>query len=132
MLTPDEEHIHRLRSEQGRQQLDMLQAYAALSKVPDLDLKDFREAMWLLDQTLDPLKRPRIDGEIVCADGPSNPAGTKFCGECGMRMDAKAVIQVGRRACPTGATRTRSSTGSRPRKGAVSAEGPGCANAAAE
>lgn len=94
-LTPDEQHLHKLRAEQGKQQLDMLTAYAALSKVPGLDLKDFHEATWLLNQTLDPLKRPRIEGEIVCAEGHGNPASTKFCGECGISMTVQGALTAG-------------------------------------
>lgn len=92
-LTPDEEHLYKLRSEQGKQQLEMLQAYAALSKVDGLNLKDYREATWLLNQTIDPLKRPRVvDGATVCADGHDNPPGVKFCNECGMSMAARGAI----------------------------------------
>jgi hypothetical protein len=91
--TPDEQHIFKLRTEQGRRQLEMLQAYAALSKVPGLDLRDFAEAQWMLDQTLDPLRRPAVEGRIVCASGHDNLAGTKFCGECGVPMDVKKEIE---------------------------------------
>ena len=93
-LTPDEQHIHKLRAEQGQRQLEMLQAYAALSKVPGLDLKDYKEAMWLLDQTLEPLKRPVVNGLVLCADGHENPASTKFCAECGMSMSAKGALET--------------------------------------
>jgi hypothetical protein len=92
-LTPDEQHIFKLRSEQGKQQLDMLQTYAALSNVPGLDLKNFAEAKWILDRTIDPLKRPTLNGIVVCADGHENPAGMKFCGECAMPMTIRPAIE---------------------------------------
>ncbi len=87
--TPDEQHIHKLRAEQGKQQLDMLTAYAALSKIPGLDLTDFEQAKWLLDQTIDPLKRPMVKGTLLCATGHENDAGAKFCGECGIHMNGE-------------------------------------------
>jgi hypothetical protein len=93
-LTPDEQHIHKLRAEQGRQQLDMLTAYAALSKIPGLDLTDFEQAKWLLDQTIDPLKRPVVKGTVVCSTGHENDAGAKFCGECGLPMNGKLAIEA--------------------------------------
>jgi hypothetical protein len=94
-LTPDEQHIHKLRAEQGRQQLDMLTAYAALSKIPGLDLTDFEQAKWLLDQTIDPLKRPVVKGTLVCSTGHENDAGAKFCAECGIPMNGKKAIEAG-------------------------------------
>ncbi len=92
--TPDEQHIHKLRAEQGRQQLDMLTAYAALSKIPGLDLTDFEQAKWLLDQTIDPLKRPVVKGTLVCVTGHENDPGAKFCGECGIPMNGKRAIEA--------------------------------------
>jgi hypothetical protein len=64
--------------------------------VEGLDLKEFREAMWLLDQTLDPLKRPRpvIQGAMVCPDGHENPGGN-FCSQCGKPLSkAKAAGEI--------------------------------------
>ena len=85
-LTPDEQHVNKIRAERGNQQLQQLQALAALRSA-GLQLPP--EAMWLLESNFD---SRIIKGSMICADGHENPAGTKFCGECGMSMDALASI----------------------------------------
>lgn len=92
-LTPDEQHIYKLRSEQGKQQLEMLQAYAQLSKVEGLNLKDFAEAKWMLDQTIDPLRQKTIKGSVLCPQNHENQAPAKFCAECGISMGGQREIE---------------------------------------
>lgn len=89
--TPDEQHVNKIRAERGTQQLQQLSALAALQqaglKIPD-------EAFWLLSQNFD---QRIIKGTTICANGHDNPAGVKYCGECGMTMvsrDALAGIEL--------------------------------------
>ena len=88
-LTPDEARTNEVRSERGRIQIEMLQALAALRstgvEVPP-------EAMWLLEREL---PAGVLKGTVVCANGHDNPAGVKFCAECGISMAAKAAIGNG-------------------------------------
>jgi hypothetical protein len=84
--TPDEERVNAVRSERGAQQIQMIQALAALRatgiQVPD-------EAMWLLEREL---PSGVLKGTMLCAAGHDNAAGVKFCGECGVGMNVKAAI----------------------------------------
>ena len=85
-LTPDEDRVNAVRQERGSQQIQMIQALAALRatgiQVPD-------EAMWLLEREL---PSSVLKGTMLCAAGHDNPAGVKFCGECGVGMNVKAAI----------------------------------------
>jgi hypothetical protein len=85
-LTPDEERVNSVRSERGAQQIQMIQALAALRatgiQVPD-------EAMWLLEREL---PSGILKGTVLCANGHDNQAGIKFCGECGISMAARGVL----------------------------------------
>ncbi len=89
-LSPDEQHVHKLRSERGRQDLDMLQAIASLRNT-GIDLGDYRDAMWLLEQRFD---KRIIHGSMVCAAGHNNSAGVKFCQECGISMTTLGIIDA--------------------------------------
>jgi len=84
--TPDEERVNAVRQERGSQQIQMIQALAALRatgiQVPD-------EAMWLLEKEL---PAGILKGTMVCANGHDVPSGLKFCGECGMSMAARGAI----------------------------------------
>lgn len=86
--TPDEQHVNKIRAERGTAQLQQLSALAALQqaglKIPD-------EAFWLLSQNFD---QRIIKGTTICSNGHDNPAGVKFCNECGLPMatDAKDLI----------------------------------------
>lgn len=82
--TPDEESIHSVRTELGSQQLKMLEAFAA-ANAAGIDIPP--DAMWVLEQNFD----PRIlKGKLLCPNGHENPAGVKFCGECGDPVTGKA------------------------------------------
>lgn len=87
--TPDEQHINKIRAERGRDELQMIQALTA-AKMAGVAIPD--NAMWLLNQTFDPRI---IKGNVVCANGHENLAGVKFCGECGMDMVTRGVLEVG-------------------------------------
>ena len=85
-LTPDEERTNTVRTERGRMQIEMIQALAAMRAA---GIQVPAEAMWLLEREI---PEGVLKGTVVCADGHDNAAGTKFCGECGMSMSAKAAI----------------------------------------
>jgi hypothetical protein len=82
--TPDEESIHAVRTELGSQQLKMLEAFAAAKEAGIAIPPD---AMWVLEQNFDP---KILKGRVECEEGHENPAGSKFCLECGVSMTAKA------------------------------------------
>jgi len=85
--TPDEERVHSVRQEVATQQLQLLQASAA-AKAAGFDIPP--EAIWLLEQKLGGTV---LQGQIDCMHGHSNPPGTKFCGECGVDMKARAAVE---------------------------------------
>lgn len=93
--TPDEQHINKIRADRGSQQLQQLSALAALQqaglKIPD-------EAFWLLSQNFD---QRIIKGTTICSNGHDNPAGVKFCNECGLPM-ATNVQDLLQQALPKG------------------------------
>jgi len=84
--TPDEERVNGIRQERGAQQIQMIQALAALRStgagIP-------ADAMWLLEREL---PAELLRGTVVCANGHDNQAGLKFCGECGVPMSSRAAI----------------------------------------
>lgn len=87
--TPDEEKIHSVRAELGKEQLEMLQAFAAATAA-GLDIP--REAMYVLEKNFD----PRIlKGTLVCQNGHENHAGAKFCGDCGISLAVRSAIEAG-------------------------------------
>ena len=73
-LTPDEERTNKTRSERGAQQIQMIQALAALRAT---GIQVPAEAMWLLEREL---PAGVLKGTVLCANGHDNPAGLKFCG----------------------------------------------------
>jgi len=85
-LTPDEERTNAVRQERGSQQIQLLQALAAL-RATGIDVPD--DAMWLMEREL---PAEILKGTMVCANGHDNPSGLKFCGECGMSMAARGAI----------------------------------------
>src|SRR6185437_12676100 len=85
-LTPDEARVNEVRQERGAQQIQMIQALAAL-RATGIDMPP--EALWLLEREL---PAGVLKGTMVCANGHDNPSGLKFCGECGMAMAAKGAI----------------------------------------
>jgi len=85
--TPDEERVNSIRQERGAQQIQMIQALAAL-RGTGLDIP--AEAMWLLEREL---PAGVLKGTVVCANGHDNQTGLKFCGECGISMAAKGEIE---------------------------------------
>lgn len=87
-LTPDEERTNAIRSERGAQQIQMIQALAALRST-GIDVPP--EAMWLLEREL---PAGVLKGTVVCASGHDNQAGVKFCGECGISMAARGALET--------------------------------------
>jgi hypothetical protein len=85
-LTPDEERTNTTRSERGAMQIQMLQALAAIRQT-GIDVPP--EALWLLEREI---PEGVLKGTILCANSHDNPAGVKFCGECGIAMNARAAI----------------------------------------
>lgn len=85
-LTPDETRTNEIRSERGAQQIQMIQALAAL-RATGIEVPP--EAMWLLEREL---PAGVLRGTMLCANGHDNPAGLKFCGECGVSMAARGAI----------------------------------------
>ena len=88
-LTPDEERINAVREARGSQQIQMIQALAAL-RATGIDLP--AEAMWLLEREL---PAGVLKGTVVCVNAHDNQAGVKFCGECGVSMAARGAIGSG-------------------------------------
>ena len=84
--TPDEERVNAVRSERGAQQIQMIQALAAL-RGTGIDLP--AEAMWLLEREL---PAGVLRGTVVCANSHDVPAGSQFCPQCGVGMNVKAAI----------------------------------------
>jgi SAP domain len=87
-LTPDELSVNAVRTERGAMQIQMLQALAAI-RATGVDVP--AEAMWLLERDL---PAGVLHGTMLCASGHDNPAGVKFCGECGTTMSAQAAIET--------------------------------------
>lgn len=85
-LTPDETSLNSRRESRGAQQIQMIQALAAL-RATGIDLPP--EAMWLLERDL---PAGVLRGTLLCPNGHDNPAGLKFCGECGGRMDGRGEL----------------------------------------
>ena len=85
-LTPDEDRTNTTRQERGRMQIEMIQALAAMRatgiQVPP-------EAMWLLEREI---PENVLRGTVLCVNQHDNPAGLKFCGECGVSMAARGAI----------------------------------------
>lgn len=87
-LTPDESRVSATRAERGAQQIQMIQALAALRST---GIEVPAEAMWLLERELpDSL----VKGKILCAAGHENVAGAKFCAECGTSMSVRAAVEA--------------------------------------
>ena len=84
-LTPDEDRTNTTRQERGRMQIEMIQALAAMRatgiQVPP-------EAMWLLEREI---PENVLRGTVLCVNSHDNPAGVKFCCECGVGMSVKAA-----------------------------------------
>lgn len=85
-LTPDEERTNTTRTERGRMQIEMLQALAAI-RSSGIDVP--AEAMYLLEREL---PEGVLRGTVVCANGHDAAAGSQFCPECGISMNARGAI----------------------------------------
>lgn len=86
-LTPDEQKVNATRTERATSQIQMIQALAAL-KAAGVDVPF--EAQWLMEREL---PSQLIKGTVICSLGHNNPAGLKFCGECGISMTPQKEIE---------------------------------------
>jgi SAP domain len=84
--TPDERKSHKRQMEMGEKQLATIQALTA-AKAAGINVPP--EALFMIEHYL---PGSIVQGTTECAEGHENPAGTKFCGECGMNMNAKARV----------------------------------------
>jgi hypothetical protein len=88
--TPDEQHVNKIRSERGDQELRWLEALIA-AKGSNISIPD--NAMWRLEQTFGTqVVGSIVSGTVLCANNHDNPAGTKFCSDCGIKMNARGVL----------------------------------------
>jgi hypothetical protein len=87
-LTPDEAAVNHVRAERGSQQIQMLQALAAI-RATGVNVPV--EAMWLLEKEL---PAGILYGTMLCVNGHDNAAGAKFCAECGAAMNARAQVEA--------------------------------------
>ena len=85
-MTPDEQHVNKIRAKKGDEELSRLQALIA-AKAAGIDVPP--NAMWLLEQTFDPRV---IKGTILCQDGHENTSGARFCTACGIPMNGKKAL----------------------------------------
>ena len=88
-LTPDETQTRHLKIEKGEQQLRALESLIAL-KSGGIDVTSRPEVLYFLQQS--GLTGEMLQGQVVCPAGHENSAGVKFCGECGISMNAQKEI----------------------------------------
>jgi hypothetical protein len=88
-LTPDEERTNSVRTERGAQQIQMIQALAAL-RATGIEVPP--EALWLLEREL---PAGVLKGVVVCVNGHDVPSGNQFCGSCGASMSVRAAVGGG-------------------------------------
>jgi hypothetical protein len=86
-LTPDELRVNATRTERATNQIQMIQALAAL-RAAGVEVPF--ETQWLMEREL-PSKL--IKGTTLCPIGHDNLAGAKFCAECGISMAPQAEIE---------------------------------------
>lgn len=88
--TPDEQHVNKIRSERGDQELRWLEALIA-ARGSNISIPD--NAMWRLEQTFGTqVVGSIVSGTVLCANNHENPAGTKHCSECGIKMNTRGVL----------------------------------------
>lgn len=85
-LTPDQQNLNGTRKVIAEQQMEMIKTIAA-AKAAGVNIPP--EAAWLMEDYLPP---GVIRGTVLCSMGHDNPAGQKYCGSCGVSMDAKAPV----------------------------------------
>lgn len=93
-LTPDEARVNEVRQERGAQQIQMIQALAALRST-GIELPP--EALWLLEREL---PAGVLRGTVVCLNGHDVPSGSSFCPQCGASMAARGAIGSGEDESP--------------------------------
>ena len=88
-LTRDEEETQALRLEQGENQLRALESIATLAKA-GIDFRTRPDVLLYLRENN--LPEDVLQGSVMCLNDHPNPAGVKFCGECGASMAARGAI----------------------------------------
>lgn len=96
-LTRDEEETQALRLEQGENQLRALESIATLTKA-GIDFRSRPDVLLYLRENN--LPEDVLQGSVLCLNDHPNPAGGKFCNECGVPMAAQAAITAGEEAAP--------------------------------
>ena len=89
-LTPDEQQTRHVKIEKGEQQLRALESLIQL-KAGGVNVLSRPDVLYYLRES--GLSDEMLQGRVVCPDGHDNPAGLKFCGECGISMDAQKAIE---------------------------------------
>jgi len=90
-LTYDEMQSRDRKLELGENQLRALESLVAL-KAGGVDLTSRPDVMYFLQES--GLPAEMLQGKTVCAGGHDNPAGLKFCGECGVSMAVRAAVEA--------------------------------------
>lgn len=88
-LSPDQEKTHVLRIERGEQQLRALESIATLAKA-GIDFRTRPDVLFFLRENQ--LPEDILQGSVLCVNDHPNPAGVKFCNECGASMAARAAV----------------------------------------
>ncbi len=88
-LTRDEEETQALRLEQGENQLRALESIATLTKA-GIDFRSRPDVLLYLRENN--LPEDVLQGSVLCLNDHPNPAGGKFCNECGVPMAARGAI----------------------------------------
>lgn len=91
-LTRDEEETQALRLEQGENQLRALESIATLAKA-GIDIRHRPDVLLYLRENN--LPEDVLQGSVLCVNDHPNPAGVKFCNECGASMTARGAIGGG-------------------------------------
>lgn len=89
-MTPDEAKSDGRFRETAQLQINMMNA---LGTAMANGLQIPKEMMYLLERNLPPGVLPdTLQGTMLCTGGHDNPAGAKFCKECGVSMDTTPAI----------------------------------------
>ena len=88
-LTRDEEETRVLQLERGENQLRALESIATLAKA-GIDFRNRPDVLLFLRENQ--LPEDILQGSVLCLNDHPNPAGVKFCAECGVSMAARGAI----------------------------------------
>jgi hypothetical protein len=88
-LTRDEEEDRALALERGENQLRAIDSVVQ-AKAAGIDLTNRPDVLLFLQENH--LPEDILQGSVLCLNDHANPAGVKFCHECGLSMTARAAI----------------------------------------